>query len=54
MVVIRDNHPVAEVRPVLPRPAEPRPYGLCAGQFIVPEEFDRALPDEVLGEFEGR
>ena len=31
----------------------PRPYGLCAGQFSVPEDFDEPLPDEILNDFEG-
>ena len=53
-VVVKDQHPLAEVRP-LPLPAiESRPYGLCAGQFTVGRDFDEALPEEVLGKFEGR
>ena len=31
-----------------------RPYGLAAGQFAVPDDFDAPLPDEVLKDFEGR
>jgi hypothetical protein len=30
-----------------------RPYGLCAGQFTVPENFDDPLPEELLQAFEG-
>jgi antitoxin (DNA-binding transcriptional repressor) of toxin-antitoxin stability system len=52
-LVVRDEHPLAEVRPV-PAPAtQPRPFGLCAGQFTVPLDFDRPLPDDILKEFEG-
>jgi prevent-host-death family protein len=52
-LVVRDGRPLAEVRP-MPAPAsQPRPFGLCAGQFAVPADFDRPLPDEVLKEFEG-
>ena len=29
-----------------------RPYGLCAGQFVVPDDFDAPLPDEILAEFD--
>ncbi len=29
-----------------------RPYGLCMGEFTVPEDFDAPLPDEVLQDFE--
>ena len=52
-LVVRGERPLAEVRPV-PAPAvEPRPFGLCAGQFAVPPDFDQSLPEEVLKEFEG-
>jgi hypothetical protein len=30
-----------------------RPSGLCEGEFIVPDDFDAPLPEEVLREFEG-
>jgi antitoxin (DNA-binding transcriptional repressor) of toxin-antitoxin stability system len=52
-LVVRGDHPLAEVRPVPAPAAAPRPFGLCAGQFTVPAEFDRPLPDDVLKEFEG-
>ena len=53
-VVVRGGRPVAELRPVAaPRP-DPRPFGLCAGAFAVPADFDAPLPAEVLREFEGR
>jgi uncharacterized protein (DUF433 family) len=31
-----------------------RPFGLAAGQFVVPDDFDDPLPDELLDAFEGR
>jgi hypothetical protein len=34
-------------------PPLPRPFGLGAGRFIVPADFDRLLPDDILKEFEG-
>ena len=37
-----------------PRNEMQRPYGLCAGEFIVPEDFDAPLPEELLNLFEGR
>lgn len=52
-MVVRDEQPLAEVRPLTKVATELRPFGLCAGQFTVPADFDRALPDEILGEFEG-
>ncbi|WP_309707254.1 hypothetical protein [Armatimonas sp.] len=36
------------------RRREPRPYGLCAGEFVVPKDFDAPLPDEILDAFEGK
>ena len=29
-----------------------RPFGLCAGEFVVPDDFDDPLPDHVIEEFE--
>ena len=31
-----------------------RPYGLCEGEFDVPDDFDDPLPEDVLKAFEGR
>jgi antitoxin (DNA-binding transcriptional repressor) of toxin-antitoxin stability system len=52
LLVVRGEQPVAEVRPLPPAAGQPRPYGLCAGQFTVPADFDRPLPEDVLAEFE--
>jgi len=30
-----------------------RPFGLCAGDFVVPNDFDEPLPNEILKTFEG-
>jgi antitoxin (DNA-binding transcriptional repressor) of toxin-antitoxin stability system len=43
LVVIRGGHPVAELRPVPRSHAGPRPYGLSAGAFTVPDDFDSPL-----------
>ncbi|HXH71053.1 MAG TPA: hypothetical protein VNI60_12045 [Pyrinomonadaceae bacterium] len=29
-----------------------RPFGLGKGEFVVPEDFDAPLPDEILASFE--
>jgi hypothetical protein len=34
-------------------PINLRPYGLCVGQFTVPDNFNDPLPEEILREFEG-
>lgn len=52
-LVVRDERPLAEVRPMPTPAAQLRPFGLCAGQFTVPADFDRPIPDEILKEFEG-
>jgi hypothetical protein len=33
------------ISPSSPPVAVPRPYGLCAGEFTVPDDFDDPLPD---------
>lgn len=51
-VVVRGDCALAEVRPLARGASEPRPFGLCAGQFTVPANFDQPLPDDILKEFE--
>ena len=31
-----------------------RPFGLCVGEFTVPDDFDHSLPEHILKEFEGK
>ncbi|OAI55118.1 prevent-host-death protein [Planctomycetaceae bacterium SCGC AG-212-F19] len=52
-LVVRGEQPLAEVRPVPVPATAPRPFGLCAGQFTVPADFDGPLPEEIVKEFEG-
>ena len=52
-IVVNGEQPVAEVRPLAAHSVESRPFGLCAGQFTVPVDFDEPLPEEILREFEG-
>jgi antitoxin (DNA-binding transcriptional repressor) of toxin-antitoxin stability system len=54
LLVVRDDQPVAEVTPVPSSTGQSRPYGLCAGEFTVPDDFDESLPDGILKEFEGQ
>lgn len=43
LVVVRNGRPVAELRP-LPEARPGRwPFGLCAGAFTVPDDFDAPL-----------
>ena len=54
LLVVRGGRPIAELRPVRAAQSGPRPFGLCAGEFTVPDDFDAPLPGEILRDFEGR
>ena len=54
LLVLRDQQPVAEIKPVLAAPRQARPFALCAGEFTVPDDFDAPLPEDLLREFEGQ
>ena len=43
LLVVRDDRPVAEIKPVPSQCLLPRPFGLCAGEFTVPGDFDGPL-----------
>lgn len=46
-------HPIAELKPVAVPGEALRPFGLCAGEFRVPEDFDAPLAEDILNAFEG-
>ncbi len=52
LLIVREDGPLAEVRPPSPPAGLPRPHGLCAGEFRVPADFDAPLTPEILAEFE--
>jgi antitoxin (DNA-binding transcriptional repressor) of toxin-antitoxin stability system len=52
-VVVRGDRPLAEVRPLTTSATQPSPFGLSAGRFTVPSDFDQPLPDAMLENFEG-
>ncbi len=53
VVVMQDDRPIAELKPIPLAADQLRPYALCAGMFTVPDDFDAPLPDAVLAAFEG-
>ncbi len=53
LIVVRDERPVAEIRPLPKAPDRRRPFGLCADEFATPDDFDQPLPNAILNEFEG-
>lgn len=54
IILLRDGEPVAEIKQVTTRARDLRPFGLCAGEFVVPEDFDAPLPEDILRAFEGK
>lgn len=53
-VILQADKPIAELRPISSKSKQLRPFGLCAGEFTVPDDFDAPLPEEVLSVFEGK
>ncbi|HJW94137.1 MAG TPA: type II toxin-antitoxin system Phd/YefM family antitoxin [Thermoanaerobaculia bacterium] len=53
VVVYQGKRAVAEIRP-LAETETLRPVGLAEGEFVVPDDFDDPLPDDLLDAFEGR
>lgn len=53
-VILQSDKPIAELRPVSSSSKQPRPFGLCAGEFTVPNDFDALLPEKILSAFEGK
>lgn len=53
LLIVEQDHPIAEIRPVASPMPGPRPIGLAAGQFTVPDDFDAPLSEEILRDFEG-
>ena len=59
LLITQAGQPVAEINPIKFTEAEdvpltPRPRGLAKGDFVVPDDFDDPLPDEIQRLFEGR
>lgn len=52
VIVFEKDRPVAEMRPLATRTGK-RPIGLAKGDFVVPDDFNDPLPDDVLQLFEG-
>ena len=51
LVVTAHDRPIAEIRPI-EQVRRPRPFGLAAGTFVVSDDFDDPLPEEILRDFE--
>jgi antitoxin (DNA-binding transcriptional repressor) of toxin-antitoxin stability system len=53
-VILKAGKPTAEIKPVTSNSKPLRPFGLCAGEFTVPDDFDTPLPEDIIQEFEGQ
>jgi len=51
VIIMRSGRPLVRLVPVESAPQR-RELGSAKGDFIVPEEFDAALSDDILAEFE--
>ena len=55
LLIMQNNRPVAEIKlPDSHHKISQRPSALCQGEFVVPDDFDSPLPDDVLNAFEGK
>ena len=53
-IILQADKAIAELRPILSNSKQLRPFGLCAGEFTVPDDFDESLSEEILSAFEGK
>jgi antitoxin (DNA-binding transcriptional repressor) of toxin-antitoxin stability system len=54
LLIVQSDVPMAEMKPVTAVTRDSRPSGLCAGEFVVPDDFDEPLPPETMSQFEGK
>ena len=53
LILLRENIPFAEVKPLPQKEKKRRPFGLAAGQFTVPDDFDTMFAEEIRKDFAG-
>ena len=54
LLIVQGDQPVAEIKPVPALGDEPRPFGLCAGEIVVSDDFDAPLPADLQALFDGQ
>ena len=52
-LILQADKAIAELRPITSN-KQLRPFGLCAGEFTVPDDFDDPLPEDLPSSFEGK
>lgn len=53
-LIMQGDDEIAEVTPFEKLPAEPRPFGLAEGQFVVPDDIIDPLPAELWTELDSK
>lgn len=57
IIVCKRNVPIAEIKPIAPRPNKKRPVGLAGKEFPdfeIDDAFFEPLPEEILNAFNGK
>ncbi|MBC7909059.1 MAG: type II toxin-antitoxin system prevent-host-death family antitoxin [Pyrinomonadaceae bacterium] len=54
LIITQANAPIAEIKPVSKiikqNAKQLRPFALCKGNFVLPDDFDSPLPEEILSQ----
>ncbi len=53
LVIVENDEATSELKPIAGNKPL-RPFGLCAGEFTVPDDFDAPLPEDIVSAFEGK
>lgn len=53
LIITQADRPIAEIKaiPTNRQQKERRPIGLCEGEFVVPDDFNDPLPEEIINLF---
>jgi antitoxin (DNA-binding transcriptional repressor) of toxin-antitoxin stability system len=54
IIIMQESHAIAELSPAKNTSIVQRPFALCQQDFIVPDNFDEPLPNDILDAFEGK
>jgi antitoxin (DNA-binding transcriptional repressor) of toxin-antitoxin stability system len=54
LIITQADQPIAEIKPITIKTPQKkrRPIGLCEGEFVVPDDFNDPLPEEIIKLFE--
>lgn len=53
-LILQSNQKIIEQKQTSLKEKKLRPFGLCEGEFTVPDDFDDPLPEDILNTFEGK